>query len=85
MDASVIISLPIAKMGGRGYAQLIGLNRLINKARMKLGHTSLSLTNRGKCRVKSEIKYISDFESAAINHAVSQDHEYVIYGHIHQS
>ena len=50
---------------------------------MKFKYTPISLANRVKRSVKRVTKYIPDFESAAINHAISQDYEYVVCGHIH--
>ncbi len=82
-DASVTISPLIAKLGGRGYTWLIRFNRLINNIRTKLGKSPLSLANAVKRSVKQASRYISDFENVAIEHAMKQDYDYVICGHIH--
>ena len=82
-DASVTISPVIAKAAGRGYTQLIKVNRLINKVRKYLGKRKLSLAHRVKRSVKQALKYISDFEDLAVEHASSQGYDYVICGHIH--
>ncbi len=83
-DASVTISPIIAKLGGRGYTWLVILNRWIDHVRLKFGYSRVSLANRIKQSMKRAIKYISDFEDIAIDHAQKQGYDFVICGHIHQ-
>ncbi len=82
-DSSVTISPWIAKLGGRGYTWLVRLNRLVDNVRLRLGMARVSLANLVKHSVKRAVKYISDFEAIAIEHAARQSYQYVICGHIH--
>ncbi|PAU95407.1 UDP-2,3-diacylglucosamine hydrolase [Aliifodinibius salipaludis] len=74
----------IAKIGGHGYDMLILLNRLINYMSKKMGYGKMSLSKKIKDNVKKAIKFIDDFEIAAIELAIQHEYDYVICGHIHQ-
>lgn len=63
---------------------MILLNRAVNWALVKMGKEKVSVSKKIKAGVKKAVKYISDFESIAAKHAVEQDYDYVICGHIHQ-
>lgn len=83
-DASVLISPALARLGGKGYDWLIRLNRLINKLRARMGMEQVSFAHTLKSRVKRAVKYVSDFEKMAIDHAAKKHYDYVICGHIHR-
>ena len=83
-DLSIQKAKWLAKLGGYGYDTLILLNRLINWCLEKLGHERYSLANQIKNRVKSAVKYISDFENIVTDLAIKNGYDYVVCGHIHQ-
>lgn len=83
-DASIRYSAWVAKLGGKGYDYLILLNRFINKIRDLMGKPRMSFAKKIKSSVKEAVKFISDFETTAIELAAEQAYDYVICGHIHQ-
>ena len=83
-DASVLISPWLAVVGGKGYDYLIRLNRIVNNIRMQLGRPKVSFSKSVKNSVKQAVKFVSDFEQLAIKHALKQEYDYVICGHIHR-
>lgn len=83
-DASVMLSPWLAKMGGLGYDYLIRFNRFVNRWRMRLGFGKVSFSHKVKHSVKHAVRYISDFEKLAVQHACKKDCNYVICGHIHR-
>ena len=83
-DASVQHSKWIAKLGGIGYDFLIRLNVFTNWFLTQLGKEKYSFSKKIKNNVKNAIKFIGDFENAAIELAIENDFDYVICGHIHQ-
>jgi UDP-2,3-diacylglucosamine pyrophosphatase LpxH len=74
----------IAKLGGKSYDWLILLNRLINKLLVRFGREKISLARKIKYSVKRAVQYVNDFEQIAAQHAINQQYDYVICGHIHQ-
>ena len=60
------------------------INRFINYLLVKLGRERVSLSKRIKNSVKGAVKYVQDFEKVAAKHAIDQQYDYVICGHIHQ-
>jgi UDP-2,3-diacylglucosamine pyrophosphatase LpxH len=83
-DTSVLISPTLAMLGGKGYDYLIRLNRMINSIRERFGKPRISFSKRLKNSVKQAVKFIGDFELLAIKHAVKNQCDYVICGHIHR-
>lgn len=83
-DNSVHQAKWIAKLGGIGYDYLILLNRLINWFLVKIGKEPYSLSKKIKASVKKAVKFISDFETAAIDLAIDKNYHYVVCGHIHE-
>lgn len=83
-DLSIQNAKWLAKLGGYGYDTLILLNRLVNWCLEKLGRERYSLAKRIKNRVKSAVKYISDFENVVTDLAIENGYDYVVCGHIHQ-
>ncbi len=74
----------IARIGGIGYDWLILLNRAVNYMLKIFGKGKVSLSKKIKNSVKKAVKFISDFESKAIELAIDHQYDYVICGHIHQ-
>lgn len=83
-DNSVHQAKWIAKLGGLGYDYLILLNRLINWILVKMGKEPYSLSKRIKASVKKAVKFISDFETTAVELAIDKNYNYVVCGHIHE-
>lgn len=74
----------IAKIGGKGYDLLILLNRAVNYLLNKMGRDKISLSKRIKDSVKKAVRFIDDFEVAAMELAIQNGYDYVVCGHIHQ-
>lgn len=74
----------VAKIGGKGYDLLILLNRMINYLLSKMGREKISLSGKIKDSVKKAVRFIDDFEVAAMDLAIQNSYDYVICGHIHQ-
>ena len=83
-DASVLISPWLAIAGGKGYDWLIRINAWVNKWRSGWGMEKISFAHRVKGSVKHAVKYVSDFEKAALDMAAKKNVDAVICGHIHQ-
>jgi len=74
----------VAKLGGKGYDLLILFNRVVNWMLEKLGRSKISLSKRIKDSIKKAVRFIDDFEVAAMDLAIQNNYDYVICGHIHQ-
>ncbi len=83
-DVTMRYSKFIAKMGAFGYDLLILINRMANFISRGLGRGKLSLSKKIKDKVKSAVKFISDFESTATDLAIEYGYDYVVCGHIHR-
>ncbi len=83
-DASIFIAPWLAMLGGKGYDWLIRLNNWINHWRIYLGFEKISFAHRVKRSVKHAVRFISDFEKAAVDMARKKGVDAVICGHIHQ-
>jgi UDP-2,3-diacylglucosamine pyrophosphatase LpxH len=83
-DASVLISPWLAVAGGKGYDCLIRINAWVNKWRSGWGMEKISFAHRVKRSVKHAVKYVADFEKAALDMAAKKNVDVVICGHIHQ-
>lgn len=83
-DMAINFSPWLAKLGGKSYDYLIWLNRFVNDIRAWLGMSRISMAHQVKQQFKEALKYISDFEHTAIEHAVKQGYDCVICGHIHR-
>jgi UDP-2,3-diacylglucosamine pyrophosphatase LpxH len=82
-DASVNVTKFFAKLGGKGYDYLVLFNRSLNNWRSKFGFKRVSFASRVKFKVKEAIKFVTDFETAAIEMAAAQGFDFVVCGHIH--
>jgi UDP-2,3-diacylglucosamine pyrophosphatase LpxH len=74
----------IAKLGDIGYTFLLWLNKLYNQYRVARGLPYYSLSQVIKMKVKTAVKYISDYEEKLAELARSKGCQGVICGHIHQ-
>ena len=83
-DSSVQHAKWIAKLGGMGYDYLILLNRFVNWCLNRLGKEPYSFSKKIKSSVKKAVKFIGDFEAAAIDLAIENKYDYVVCGHIHE-
>ena len=83
-DVTMQHSKWLAKLGGIGYDFLILINTTVNWMSLKMGYGRLSFSKKIKNSVKSAIKFINNFETAATTIAIDEGYDYVICGHIHQ-
>lgn len=83
-DVTMRYSKFIAKMGATGYDLLIILNNIVNRLSIWMGKGKISLSKRIKDKVKSAVKFISDFEITATDLAIENKYDFVICGHIHR-
>jgi UDP-2,3-diacylglucosamine pyrophosphatase LpxH len=83
-DLSVNTGKWLAKIAGKSYDYLILLNRAVNFVLEKMGKEKVSISRKIKAGVKQAVKFVGDFEEIAAKHAVEQNYDYVICGHIHQ-
>jgi len=83
-DASIQGSKWLAKLGGKGYDWLIRMNHIINTVLDRMNRPRMSLSKKVKESVKQAAKFIQDYEKIAAEHAIDQNYDRVICGHIHQ-
>jgi len=83
-DLSVHTSKWLAKFAGKSYDYLILFNRAVNWVLEKFGKEKVSISKKIKAGVKKAVSYINDFEMIAAQHAIDQNYDYVVCGHIHQ-
>jgi UDP-2,3-diacylglucosamine pyrophosphatase LpxH len=83
-DLSMKYSRRLAIIGGKSYDYLILLNRFINRVLNFFGKEKISLSKTIKDSVKKAVKFVDDFEQTAANHAIAQQYDFVICGHIHR-
>jgi UDP-2,3-diacylglucosamine pyrophosphatase LpxH len=82
-DVTMKYSKWLAKLGAIGYDTLIVINSFVNFILKLFGKGKISLSKRVKDSVKQAIKFINDFEQTAADIAISNEHNYVVCGHIH--
>jgi UDP-2,3-diacylglucosamine pyrophosphatase LpxH len=83
-DLVVLHAKWLSKLGSFWYNLLILCNGLVNSLLVSMGKERISLAHRVKSSVKLAVKYISDFEHAAAEMAVSKGYSHIVCGHIHQ-
>lgn len=83
-DLSVNTGKWLAKVAGKSYDYLILINRAFNWILDKFGKEKVSISKKIKAGVKKAVKFVGDFEQIAAKHAIDQEYDYVICGHIHQ-
>lgn len=83
-DATMTNARWLAKLGGAGYDMLIRINHMVNAALTCFGRPRMSFSRKVKNRVKRAVKFISDFEATMADIAISDGHDVVVCGHIHQ-
>ena len=75
----------LAFLGDRGYEFALWLNWPLNFIRRQLGFGYWSLSSYLKCRVKSAVNFIGDFEKNLAAEAGRRGVDGVICGHIHHA
>jgi UDP-2,3-diacylglucosamine pyrophosphatase LpxH len=83
-DVTMEHSKWLARLGGKGYDLLIIINLVVNKVSKFFGYGRISLSKRIKDRVKSAVKFVSNYEKTAAEVALRNGYDYVVCGHIHQ-
>jgi UDP-2,3-diacylglucosamine pyrophosphatase LpxH len=83
-DLVVLHAKWLSKLGSFWYNLLILVNGVVNDLLVALGRERISLAQHVKSSVKLAVKYMSDFERAAAETAVSQGYSHIVCGHIHQ-
>ena len=73
----------LAHVGDTGYTFLLSANRPLNWLRQRLGLGPWSLSAYLKGRVKSAVRYVSQFEEAVGRYAALHEADGIICGHIH--
>jgi UDP-2,3-diacylglucosamine pyrophosphatase LpxH len=81
-DLVVLHAKWLSKLGSFWYNLLILLNGVVNDLLMAMGHERISLAKRVKSSVKLAVKYMSDFERAAVETAVGKGYSHIVCGHI---
>jgi UDP-2,3-diacylglucosamine pyrophosphatase LpxH len=75
----------LALLGDKAYDFAIGLNRVFNAIRRRLGFQYWSLSKWAKLKVKNAVNYIGDFEKTLAAEAQRFEVDGVICGHIHHA
>lgn len=75
----------LCHLGDVGYNLLLGINRVFNALRRKLGMGYWSLSSYIKQRVKQATNFIGRFETVLTRYAVQRGCHGVICGHIHHA
>lgn len=84
-DAAVQCARWLAIVGDNLYEFTLKLNRHLNSLRARLGLPYWSLSSYLKCKVKSALNYVTDFEVAVASEARNRGHQGVVCGHIHRA
>lgn len=85
-DVTMQHSKWLAKLGAVGYDTLILINSFANFISEKIFKKGkLSLSKKIKNSVKSAVKFINSFEQTAADIGISNQYDYVVCGHIHQT
>jgi UDP-2,3-diacylglucosamine pyrophosphatase LpxH len=86
LDAVVVHNLGWrGQVGDLAYTLLVGCNRTVSLGRRLLGLGDWSLSAYVKSRAKDVLKFIDDFEKAAVSYAAAQDVDGAVCGHIHNA
>ena len=82
---SVIRASPLLEsLGCQAYAFVLGLNRVVNAMRRRLGYPYWSVAAFLKHKVKNAVQYIDNFERAVACEARRRRVDGMICGHIHR-
>jgi UDP-2,3-diacylglucosamine pyrophosphatase LpxH len=84
-DLVVCASPALAALGSLGYDLLLGMNRVWNGLRRRVGLPYQSLSQSIKARVKSACTMMSRYEDALIAEARRGGFDGVVCGHIHKA
>ncbi len=82
---SVIRASPLLEsLGCRAYSLVLGLNRVVNAVRKRLGYPYWSVAAFLKHKVKNAVQYIGNFERAVACEARRRGVDGIICGHVHR-
>jgi UDP-2,3-diacylglucosamine pyrophosphatase LpxH len=84
-DAVVKHARWLAFLGDHAYHAALGLNRMFNAVRRRLGYSYWSLSAYLKFKVKNAVEFISRFEGAVAQECAERGLDGVICGHIHHA
>jgi UDP-2,3-diacylglucosamine pyrophosphatase LpxH len=73
----------LSRIGSSAYEFLMWTNHIVNRLRRMVRLDDCRYSHRLKLRVKSAVRFISDFETSVAQHARKQACQAVICGHIH--
>ena len=82
-DAVMLAHRWLAFVGDAAYTLVMGLNRLVNAVRSRLGLPYWSLSKMAKHKVKNAVEFISRFEEVVARAAAARNVDGVVCGHIH--
>ena len=86
LDAMLVHNLGWrGQVGDIAYTLLVGCNRTVSLGRRLMGLSDWSLSAYVKSRAKNVLKFIDDFERAAVSYAGAQDADGAVCGHIHSA
>jgi UDP-2,3-diacylglucosamine pyrophosphatase LpxH len=86
LDAMVVHNLGWrGQVGDIAYTLLVGCNRTVSLGRRLMGLGDWSLSAYVKSRAKNVLKFIDDFERAAVAYADAQGVDGAVCGHIHSA
>lgn len=75
----------LAKLGGKGYDQMIRANRGVNAILRRMGRDSVSFSKTMKSSVKRVVKStVSNFEDLTCIEGIKRGHDRVLCGHVHR-
>jgi UDP-2,3-diacylglucosamine pyrophosphatase LpxH len=84
-DAVVKHARWLAFLGDHAYNAALGVNRLVNAVRRRMGYSYWSLSAYLKHKVKNAVEFISRFEEAVAHECAERGLDGVICGHIHHA
>jgi UDP-2,3-diacylglucosamine pyrophosphatase LpxH len=82
-DSCVLHANWLAHLGDTGYNLLLGVNKVFNALRRRLGFGYWSLSQAIKRKVKETTSYIGNFEEFVTRHAKERGCVGAVCGHIH--
>jgi UDP-2,3-diacylglucosamine pyrophosphatase LpxH len=82
-DGVVLYAKWLAFLGDKAYGLLLRSNIWVNAIRRRLKLPYWSLSSYMKKRVKNAVQYVSSYEEAVANEALSRGLDGIVCGHIH--
>lgn len=72
-----------AQLGGWGYDRMLTINRYYNDIRARLGYSHWSFAAALKSKLTEAVRFVRDFENAAVVAARRRGVDGIVCGHIH--